>query len=165
MPPLFDITVDASGPIRLCEELASGARLEPIKLAVGRAALRVQADVRASLQAMVYDLPEGRYKRTGTLMRTSHAAKPGIDHSGDEAAGLAGKDFLATDPLKVVGGALPEGFASEIGNWIHYAVFVHEGTVRMASRPFLAGPAAVARAYFEEELARAVRDITVAAQK
>lgn len=165
MPPRFEITVDASGPVELCRRLASPSGLMPIKLAVGRAALLVQGDVRASLQAMIYDTPERGYTRTWTLMRSSHAALPDRDHSGDEQAAFGGADLAATDPSKVVSGDIGQGgYASEIGSWIRYARFVHDGTVQMAARPFLGPAAAMAAAHLESELSKAVAQIIMAAK-
>jgi HK97 gp10 family phage protein len=162
--PFIEIIVDATGPIELCQRLALGA-MTPVKRAVGRAALSLQAQVRASLQSMIYATPERGYRRTGTLMRSSHAAPPDIDHSGDEQAAFGGADLAATDPMKVVGGDLAQGgFSSEIGSWIHYAHFVHDGTIHMAARPFLGPAAAMARAQLEAELAVATEEIIRAAK-
>lgn len=158
MPPLFTITKDVSGPVRLFQQLQAGVGL--LRLAVGRAAIRSQSDVRAGLDQMIYSTPERSYKRTWTLMRSSHAAPPGVDHSGDFSTARSGADLAATDPSKVVSGdAIGGPWVSEIGSWIYYARFVHGGTARMPSRPFLSAAAAMAEAHLRSEVATAVAEM------
>lgn len=131
---------------------------------VGRAAIRVQDIIRGHVQNMVYSQPsaESGYVRTHTLMRSVHAAPPNADHAGDEARAYGGFDLAATSPDMVVeasGGTL----VSEVGSWISYAAFVHDGTVNSQPRPFVqaAVPAAVA-VLGEEVMLAIVREFATA---
>lgn len=135
----------------------AGARaVEPLMEAVGRAAIRVQDVIRNNLEAMVYSQPmsPSGYQRTRTLFRSAHAAKPSTEHSGDEAAAFAGANLAATDPMTVVE-RRGDQIVSEVGSWVSYSEFVHEG-VKQPSRPFVAAALPDAERIMEEEIEAAV---------
>ena len=95
---------------------------------VGRAALRVQEDIRNHVENMVYSQPPSAngYQRTGTLRRSVRAAHPDADHVSDQARASGGQNLEATSPDGIVeasGGTL----VSEVGSWISYAALVHQG--------------------------------------
>lgn len=121
---------------------------------VGRAALRVQDIIRGHVQNMVYSQPSavGGYQRTYTLLRSIHAAPPDADHASDEARAYGGFDLAATSPDAVVaqsGGTL----VSEIGSWVSYAVFVHNGTIdHPQPRPFVQVAVPAAEVALETEI-------------
>ena len=111
---------------------------------VGRAALLVQEDIRHHLQNMVYSQSSPHsYIRTNTLMRSVHASRPDAEHGGDEARARGGQDLAASSPDDVVG-VSGSVLMSEVGCWISYAMFVHEGINHPQPRPFggVAGPSA-----------------------
>lgn len=124
---------------------------------VGRAAIRVQDIIRGHVQNMVYSQPStgGGYQRTYTLMRSVHAAPPDADHASDEARAYGGFDLAATSPDAVVaasGGTL----VSEIGSWISYAAFVHNGVNQPQPRPFIQVAVPAAEAVLGEEVMSAI---------
>ncbi len=124
---------------------------------VGRAALRVQDDIRNHVENMVYSQPQSSsgYERTHTLMRSVHAAQPDADHSSDEARAYGGQNLAATSPDAVVsasGGVL----VSEVGSWVSYASLVHQGTNQPQPRPFVAVAVPAAEAMLETEIMRSI---------
>ncbi len=131
-----------------------GTRAEPIVgRGLGRAAIRTQDTIRGHLQNMVYAQPPqaGGYARTYTLMRSVHAALPDADHSADEGRAHGGMDLAATVPESVVeasGGTL----SSDIGSWVSYAAFVHDGVNQPQARPFVAIAVPEAEAMLEQEI-------------
>ncbi len=135
-----------------------GAGAEPIiGRGVGRAALRVQEDIRNHVENMVYSQPPSAssYLRTYTLMRSVRAASPDADHSSDEARAHGGQDLSATSPGGVVsasGGVL----VSEIGSWISYASLVHKGVNQPQPRPFVAVAVPAAEAALDSEIMRVI---------
>lgn len=130
---------------------------DPLMEGVGRAAIRVQAAMRENLEAMVYQKPisPGGYQRTRTLFRSTHAARPSNDHSGDEGRAFAGEDLAASEPLDVVE-RRGDQIMSEIGSWISYAEYVHNGVNQPSPRPFVSAAADAAEQIMEEEVAAAV---------
>ncbi len=120
---------------------------------VGRAAIRVQEDIRNHVENMVYSQPTSMsgYLRTYTLMRSVRAAHPDADHTSDEARAYGGQNLAATSPDSIVeasGGVL----VSEVGSWISYASFVHEGINQPQPRPFVAVSVPAAEATLESEI-------------
>ncbi len=104
--------------------------------AIGKSAIEVQEAMRNNLENMIYSQPSGLYQRTYTLMRSTHAARPGEAHAGDEARAHSGMDLTASDPDAVWegSGGLVE---SEAGSWISYADKVHQGINQPQPRPFV----------------------------
>ena len=124
---------------------------------VGRAAIRTQDIIRGHVQNMVYSQPsaESGYQRTHTLMRSVHAASPDADHANDEARAYGGFDLAATSPdmdVEASGGVL----VSEVGSWISYAAFVHDGTGNSQPRPFVQVAVPAAEAVLGEEIMLAI---------
>lgn len=120
---------------------------------VGRAAIRVQDDIRNHVENMVYAQPSASsgYTRTGTLMRSVHAAHPDADHISDEARAHGGQNLAATSPDTIVeasGGVL----VSEVGSWISYAALVHRGINQPQPRPFVGVAVPAAEATLETEI-------------
>lgn len=123
---------------------------------VGRAAIRVQDIIRGHVQNMVYSQPGvSGYQRTHTLMRSVHAAPPDANHASDEARAYGGFDLAATSPDMVVaasGGTL----VSEIGSWVSYAAYVHDGINQPQPRPFIQAAVPAAEAVLGEEIMSAI---------
>ena len=117
--------------------LATGRGRALATEALGRAAIITQGAMRTNLDRMIYAQPNtSGYVRTGTLRRSTHAASPSTDHSGDEGRARGGADLAATEPERVVedrGGML----ATEIGSWVKYAEPVHRGYRQPSPRPFM----------------------------
>lgn len=137
----------------------SGPRVtKTLQGAVGKAAIRVQGVMRQNLESMVYAQPQAAsgYVRTRTLHRSTHAARPSNDHSGDEARASGGTDLAASDPMQVVE-KRGDTIASEIGSWISYAEQVHEGVNQPSSRPFVANAVQQANDILAGEVAQAVQ--------
>ncbi len=135
-----------------------GASAEPIVgQGVGRAAIRVQDAIRGHVQNMVYSQPSaaGGYVRTHTLMRSVHAAPPDADHAADEGRAYGGFDLAATSPDMVVQ-ASGSTLVSEVGSWISYAAFVHNGTGHSQPRPFVQVAVPHAEAVLGEEIMSAI---------
>lgn len=126
--------------------------------AVGRAAIRLQKEMRQNLEAMVYSQPPAAsgYVRTRTLMRSTHAAKPSSDHSGDEGKALGGMDLAATAPRQVAE-KIGNQIVSEVGSWISYAEHVHAGDNQPSPRPFVAAAENEAERILEDEVSKAVQ--------
>ena len=124
---------------------------------VGRAAIRVQADIRNHVENMVYSQPQSAsgYERTYTLMRSVHAAQPDADHGGDEARAYGGQNLAATSPDDVVS-ASRGVLVSEIGSWISYAALIHQGINQPQPRPFIAVAVPAAEAVLETEIMTAI---------
>ncbi len=120
---------------------------------VGRAALRVQEDIRNHVENMVYSQPSSSsgYLRTHTLMRSVRAAHPDADHTSDEARASGGQNLAATSPDGIVG-ASGGVLSSEVGSWISYAAFVHQGINQPQPRPFVAVSVPAAVAALETEI-------------
>ncbi len=131
--------------------------LNMLEEAVGRAAIRVQKAMRDALERMVYaQPPSGSYVRTRTLMRSTHAAAPGIDHGADESRAAAGGDLAATDPTDVTARRGTQ-IVSEIGSWVGYAEYVHQGVNQPSPRPFVSSVVSDAERALQEEVDRAVQ--------
>ena len=123
---------------------------------VGRAALLVQEDIRNHLENMVYSQPSPRgYNRTHTLMRSVHASRPDAEHGGDEARARGGQDLAASSPDDVVG-VSGSVLMSEVGSWISYAMFVHEGINQPQPRPFVGGAVPAAETTLEVEIMKVI---------
>ncbi len=132
----------------------------PLMAAVGRAAIRVQERMRQQLDSMVYAQPQASsgYIRSRTLYRTTHAARPSNDHSGDEDRARGGADLAATQPLEVVE-RRGDTIASEVGSWASYAEKVHEGVRQPSPRPFVASVEQDAIDILNEEVMRATQQM------
>ena len=120
---------------------------------VGRAAIRVQEDIRNHVENMIYAQPSSNtgYQRTHTLMRSVHASHPDADHVSDEARARGGQNLMATSPDGIVeasGGVL----VSEVGSWISYAALVHQGVNQPQPRPFIAFAVPAAETALEVEI-------------
>ncbi len=123
---------------------------------VGRAALLVQEDIRNHLQNMVYSQPSPHsYIRTNTLMRSVHASRPDAEHGGDEARARGGQDLAASSPDDVVG-VSGSVLMSEVGSWISYAMFVHEGINQPQPRPFVGVAVPAAETTLEVEIMKVI---------
>ena len=123
---------------------------------VGRAALRVQEDIQNHVENMVYSQPSTRgYTRTHTLARSVHASHPNADHGGDESRAHGGQNLAATSPDGIVeasGGVL----VSEVGSWISYAAFVHQGINQPQPRPFIEFALPAAETALEVEIMQVI---------
>ncbi len=137
--------------------------LAMLEEAVGRAAIRVQQVMRQQLDRMVYAQPPAAsgYARTYTLMRSTHAAKPGTDHGADEARAFGGADLAATDPTDVTE-RRGNQIVSEIGSWAGYSEFVHKGVNQPSPRPFVTATLPDAERALQEEVERAVQRMAAA---
>ncbi len=137
--------------------------IDKLERAVGRAAIRVQQAMRQQLDSMVYAQPPAAsgYVRTRTLMRSTHAAKPDADHGADESRATGGSDLAATDPSDVTE-RRGNQIVSEIGSWIGYSEFVHEGVNQPSPRPFVTATLPDAERAMQEEVERAVREMAAA---
>lgn len=128
-----------------------------VALGVGRAAIRTQGTIRNHLESLVYAQPPAAsgYIRTGTLRRSVHAAAPSANHGADEGRAHGGADLGGGSPETVTeleGGAV----VSEVGSWVSYAAFVHEGINQPQPRPFVEAALAEALAALDEEVMAAV---------
>ncbi len=124
---------------------------------MGRAAIRVQDAIRSHLQNMIYSQPSqaGGYERTYTLMRSLHAARPSANHGGDEMRAQSGQDLAATSPDGLVE-ASGNVLATEVGSWISYAGYVHDGVNQPQPRPFIAVTVPFAEAALEVNVMEAI---------
>jgi len=104
--------------------------------AIGESAIAVQDEMRNNLVNMIYSQPPGEYIRTYTLMRSTHAARPGAAHAGDEGRAHSGMDLVASDP-DAVWEASGHVIEAEAGSWISYADKVHRGINQPQARPFV----------------------------
>ena len=130
---------------------------------VGRAALLVQEDIRNHLQNMVYSQPSPHgYIRTNTLMRSVHASRPDAEHGGDETRARGGQDLAASSPDDVVG-VSGSVLMSEVGSWISYAMFVHEGINQPQPRPFVGVAVPAAETTLEVEIMKVILEELVKA--
>lgn len=139
------------------QKLRGEVSLNLLEEGVGRAAIRVQQAMREQLERMVYAQPPAAsgYVRTGTLMRSTHAAAPGVDHGADQSRAAGGENMAATSPADVVE-RRGNQIVSEIGSWIDYAEYVYRGVNQPSPRPFLPPPTDAERA-LQEEVERAVQ--------
>lgn len=141
----------------------SPRRLTYLERGVGRAAIRTQQTMREHLEHMIYQQPPAAsgYIRTRTLFRSTHAAPPGAEHSSDQSRAFAGEDLLATVPEDAV---LRRGteIASEVGSWIRYAPYVHEGVNQPSPRPFVSASRDAAEQALREEVEQAVIEMIAA---
>lgn len=130
--------------------------MRAVQLGVGKAAHRTEETMRQSLWAMVYSTPEGDYERTGRLINGVHAAQPGTSHNGDDDIALS-MDMHNDDPMAVVR-TIGLEFSSEVGNWVSYAWFVHEGMGlgTRGPKPFSAQANLNAGAFLAQEVNSAV---------
>lgn len=156
---------DISGAMRLFHALDAIASPEMrglLQHAVGKAAHRVEESMRKSLWDMVYSTPERDYSRTGRLIQGAHAAKPGTSHEADDETALS-RDMHINDPTDVVGVTGLE-FASEIGDWVSYAWFVHEGKGlgQRPPKPFSAQANLDAPFFLAEEVNSAIAAVLIA---
>jgi len=124
------------------------------QVVVGTAAIRIQEVVRRNLEAMIYSQPPASsgYQRTRTLFRSAHASPPDMDHSGDEERAHGGEDLAAVSASQAAGKASNGKIGSEIGSWISYADFVHDGVRQPEPRPFVDAAEDEANAIIEEEM-------------
>lgn len=144
------------------DPLASPEMHGLVQHAVGKAAHRVEASMKKALWGMVYATPERDYERTGRLLNGIHAAAPGVSHQDDDSSALAG-DMHIDDPVSVVSVTGLE-FASEIGDWVSYAWFVHEGRGLGARvpKPFSSQPSLDAPFFLAEEVNSAIAAVILA---
>lgn len=140
----------------------SEAKTQMLEDAVGRAAIRVQGEMRENLQRMVYSQPPSaaNYIRTFSLMRSTHAASPEVNHAGDTGRAMGGEDLAADSPSAAVGRRGTQ-IMSEVGSWIAYAEHVHRGT-NAPARPFVQAAEPFARRVLQEEVERAVKHLMAA---
>ncbi len=122
---------------------------------VGRAALRVQADISGHVQNMVYAQPTSAHPRTYTLLRSVHAAHPDANHTSDEARARGGQSLAATSPDGLVG-ASGGVLVSEVGSWVSYASLVHQGVNQPQARPFVAVAVPAAEVALDTEIMRVI---------
>jgi len=135
------LTVNWQGDKELVQYLRSLAQNAAVRVGVagvGAAAITVQRDMRQWLQAMVYDQPRAAsgYARTKTLMRSTHASPPDVDHGGDEARAAGGEDLASETPSRVAG-VRGSQVISEIGPHTDYAQHVVDGVNQSTDRPFV----------------------------
>lgn len=118
---------------------------------VGKAAIEVQDEMRNNLVNMIYSQPPGLYQRTYTLMRSTHAARPGAAHAGDEGRAHSGMDLRADDPNSVweASGHVIE---AEAGSWVSYADKVHRGINQPQARPFVEQTIQMAEAAMDKNI-------------
>lgn len=98
---------------------------EGAKVAASHTGIFIERRAKEYLKAKVYSKPEGSYHRTGTLIRSVHAAEPSRNHEGDQATARGGTDLAATDT---------EGLAEEqdsmwlvqAGTWLDYGAIVEK---------------------------------------
>lgn len=140
--------------------LGGASGLNKLESGVGRAAIRVQQAMREQLERMVYSQPPSAsgYVRTRTLMRSTHAASPNVDHGADESRASGGEDLAATNPTDVTERRGSQ-IASEIGSWISYAERVHEGVNQPSPRPFVTAIVPDAERALQEEVERAIQEM------
>ncbi len=161
----MSLTINWSNRKAVLEYLASFAAPPSAKVlmeAVGCAAIRVQERMRQQLESMIYSQPTSTsgYERTRTLFRSTHAARPSNDHSGDEDRARGGTDLAASKPMDVVE-RRGDTIASEIGSWAGYAQKVAEGRGRgeRTPRPFVDSVEQDANRILDEEVTRALQRI------
>ncbi len=123
--------------------------------AIGKSAIEVQDEMRNNLTNMIYSQPQGAYQRTYTLMRSTHAARPGATHEGDEARAHSGMDLYASDPDAVyeASGGLVE---ADAGSWISYADKVHQGINQPQPRPFVGTTVQMAESAMDKNVMEAL---------
>jgi len=121
--------------------------------------------MRQELLNMIYSLPETGYHRTYTLFRSTHASNLGKSHAGDERSAFSGTDLGTSSPAEVVSERLG-AYSSEIGTWISYAVYVHEGLGQGARtpKPFSVSVHAAAPRVLREEMTAAAAKIAATAR-
>ncbi len=136
----------------------NNAAVAKLTEAVGSAGIRVQQLMRENLESMIYmrSPAPGGYIRTRTLYRSTHAAKPDANHSGDESRASSGGD-LAAQSASQAAGAKGDQLISEVGSWISYAAPVHDGAFQPQPRPFMKQAESAANTALREEVAHAVR--------
>ncbi len=141
-------------------KLGGESSLVKLEEAVGRAAIRTQKVMRDQLERMVYSQPPAAsgYVRTRALMRSVHAVVPGANHGGDGSRAAGGGDLAATSPNDVIARRGTQ-IISEVGSWISYAEFVHEGVNQPSSRPFVTASVSDAEQALQEEVERAIREM------
>ncbi len=123
--------------------------------AIGESALEVQEEMRNNLVNMIYSQPQGLYQRTYTLMRSTHAARPSADHSGDEGRAHSGMSLAASDPDAVweaTGGVIE----AESGSWVSYADKVHKGINQPQPRPFVEQTVTMAESAMDKNVMEAL---------
>lgn len=156
---MFRMLVDISGPMMMFTAMQSPSVMDRIGLGVGEAALLTQADMKDQLNSMIYSKPETRYyKRTFRLYRGAHAAMPGNDHSTDDSS--AETSDMAASSASAIVAATNGVYMSEVGDWVSYAWFVHEGygLGLRATRPFSAQPTMNAEGHMLLEVNQALAD-------
>lgn len=149
--------------LRHMQSFTSPSRLAHLERGVGRAAIRAQQLMRENLESMIYSQPPAAsgYIRTRTLFRSTHAAAPNVEHNNDQDRAFAGEDLAATRPEDVV---LRQGteIMSDVGSWIRYASYVHEGANQPSPRPFVEAARDGAEQAMTEEVEAAVQEMMVA---
>ena len=135
----------------------SSSKMQLLEEAVGRAAIRTQQEMRNHLERLVYAQPSSAsgYVRTYTLMRSTHAASPEDDHSADESRSANGSDLRASSASDVVN-RRGDTIMSEVGSWISYAWYVHEGASGHGPRPFVTMARPEAERALQQEVEQAV---------
>lgn len=156
------IRADITGAMLLFNMIKGPWMRAAVQEGVGKAAHRTEEVMRQSLWSMVYATPEGDYVRTGRLANGTHAAKPGVSHANDDSTALR-TDMHNDDPMAIVKVTGLE-FSSEIGNWVSYAYFVHEGLGRgnRGPKPFSSQANLVAPTFLSQEVNSAIAAILVA---
>lgn len=154
------IKIDASGPIRLFKQMTTPKVMTAIQTGVGKAAHLVETSMREQLQSMIYSRPETPgYKRTYRLFRGAHAANPKWNHADDGYAAeeIDLKTTSNTDIVEVEGFV----FKTEVGDWVSYALAVHEGYGfgTRTPRPFSAQPLMEADGHMRNEVNQAIAAI------
>ena len=159
----MSFTINWSNRKAVLDYLASFAAPPSTKLlmeAVGCAAIRVQERMRQQLESMIYSQPTSSsgYERTRALFRSTHAARPSNDHSGDTDRARGGTDLVASSPMQVVE-RRGDTIASDVGSWADYAEDVHEGRGRgeRTARPFVSSVEQDANDILNEEVTRALQ--------
>ncbi len=136
----------------------NAAAVRSLTTAVGSAGIRVQRMMRENLESMIYaqSPAPGGYIRTRTLYRSVHASPPDTQHGGDESRASSGGD-LAAQSASQAAGAKGDQLISEVGSWISYSEFVHNGVNQPQARPFMKAAEPAAATILREEIAHAVR--------
>lgn len=128
------ISIDATGVQRMFKELASKKTEKVLQAAVGRAGRLTEGSMRAQLWSLIYATPESPYyERTTRLLKGAHAAHPDKDHSSDDDRALKG-DLSAKDDMKIVK-TTDHIWETQVGDWVSYAIDVHEGLGQGARGP------------------------------
>ena len=106
---------------------ASIRQRQSVVTAAGRAGIRVQEIIRGNLDREVYSSPPSAsgYIRTHRLMNSVHASPPDASHDDDHDRAL-NNDLAARAPSRAAGWD-GDNIVSEVGSWVDYADFVHEG--------------------------------------